>query len=322
MTSARRLTVACLTVIVGLGLVACGSNDKGKDSAAAAAVSQSFLQSPWYSELTSTQTGCIGTGVINDFGIESATKYGFLATGNRPVTLKPIVLSAKDAATFADTFTSCTDAAATVRAGAVQSISIADSLPSTGDAQQKLVSCVDAHLSSAIVRSALTAGFEGKSNAGALQPVWAACSSTYDPASTAVAQGFLDGSGSTFTLTTSQASCLGTGVIRELGAAKAVRYGLLGKGNQPVKVGAITMPAKDAATLADITIACTDPATTFKNELLAQVKNPSDQTKAAIGACLTQHLTHALLRKTLIAAYSGDQKNNNLGVLFNSCNGG
>lgn len=322
MTAARRFALALLALATTVSVAACGSNNSGQDSAAAAAVSQSFMQTPWYSDLTSTQTGCLGTGIIKDFGIKTATHYGFLADGNKPVTLKPIVLPAADAAAFTDTFITCTDAAATIRAGEVQAISNSDNTSTDSAAQQKLTTCVNTNLTPTIVRAALLAGFEGKPNTGMLDPVLKACSSSYQPAGSAIAQSFLNATTTNYGLTSVQASCLGDGIAKNLGTTKAIKYGLLGKNNAPVTIGTITLPTKDATTLANVFIACVDPATTLKNGLLAKIPASNTTGRAELAACLDKKLTPALLRKTFTAVFSGDSNNNNLDLLFSACGSG
>ncbi|HWU33527.1 MAG TPA: hypothetical protein VN108_11675, partial [Marmoricola sp.] len=121
---------------------------------------------------TTTQAACLGTGVINDFGVERAIKYKFLAAGNKAVTLTTPILSANDAATFTDTFMSCTNAVASIKSDLIQQIA-----PNTAEGKAKLSSCLDQQVTTARVKKALVARFSGDSNGANLNSVFAACSS-------------------------------------------------------------------------------------------------------------------------------------------------
>lgn len=172
MSAARRLAAATLVITATVAVAACGgSSNSGRDAAAAAAVSQSFLNStsPNY-DLTSSQTGCLGTGIIKNFGIDQAIKYKFLAAGNKPVASVAVMLPTADAQKFTDTFISCVDTTSIIKGKLIAAIA-----PKTPAARQLLQACLDKNLTTAVARADLVQAFSGAQQT-ALNPVFAACS--------------------------------------------------------------------------------------------------------------------------------------------------
>lgn len=138
-------------------------------------------------------------------------------------------------------------------------------------------------------------------------------------AAAAVSQTFLDVSRSTVTLTATQASCLGTGIIRAFGIDRAVRYGFLTRDLKPVRSLTLALSRPDAATYADLYLTCADPSTTIKDALVARIAAKTATAAAALRSCLDRTLTRAVIRDALRAAASGDTSQAPLAALVTAC---
>lgn len=171
MTPARSLICAALTLSCATGVVACGSGDDGKNAAAAAAVSQTFLNvSAPGEKMTTSQAACFGTGIIKNFGIDPAVRYGFLTKDHKPVQSLSLMLTTKDAGTYADLYLSCADPRPAITSALVNQIS-----PTTSPKQQQLRTCLTNTLTRAMMRSALAAAASGSDTTSTLAPVIATC---------------------------------------------------------------------------------------------------------------------------------------------------
>lgn len=170
MHSARRLIGATLVIACTTGVAACGG-DNGQDAAAAAAVSQTFINvSPPASKPTTSQAACVGTGVISAFGVDQAIKYGFITKDHKPVTSLSLMLSTKDAATYADLYLKCADPAPAIKSALITGIR-----PKTAAAQRLLRACLDKALTTALMRKALVAAATGDTANATLTSVFTAC---------------------------------------------------------------------------------------------------------------------------------------------------
>jgi hypothetical protein len=171
MTAASRLVGAMLVVACATGVAACGSSDNGKNAAAAAAVSQTFLNLSTPAEkLTTAQAACFGTGVISAFGVDQAVTYGFLTKDHKPVKALSLMLTTKDAGTYADLYLRCANPASDIKTALIAKIA-----PKTTVAEQQLKACLDRTLTNALLRKALVAGASGDSVNATLTPLFTAC---------------------------------------------------------------------------------------------------------------------------------------------------
>lgn len=163
---------AALMIIAATVLAGCGGNGNAQDSAAAAAVSQTFLTVSAASgqRLTSSEAACMGTGVVDAFGVARAVKYGFLAAGNKPVTSLSLSLSPQDAGTYADLYLKCADPTTMIKTALIARVS-----PKTEAKRQQLSACIDRTLTRALLRKALVAGASGDVTNASLTPVFTAC---------------------------------------------------------------------------------------------------------------------------------------------------
>jgi len=171
MHAARWLLGAVVVLAISLTTSACGTTEQADtDAAAAVAVSQGFLNSssPHY-DLTTTQAGCLGTGVINDFGIAQAVTYKFLAEGNKPVANIAVDLPEAAAEKFAATFSTCTQAVELAKDNLINQIN-----PSTAARAKKLKECLDENLTEAKMQLAIAHAFSRTSDS-TLNSVYAAC---------------------------------------------------------------------------------------------------------------------------------------------------
>ena len=160
MTLAGRLIGAALVVASIGGLTACGSGDQGRDATAAAAVSQTFLDiSKSTVTLSTSQASCLGTGIIDDFGIDRAVRYGFLTRDLKPVRSLSLALSRQDSATYADRYLSCADPSAAIKDALVARIA-----PTSTASAAALRRCLDRTLTRALVRDAIRAAASGDSS--------------------------------------------------------------------------------------------------------------------------------------------------------------
>lgn len=171
MTSASRLMGAVLVIACTTGVAACGSGDSAQNAAAAAAVSQTFLNLGTSDEKpTTSQAACFGTGIISAFGVSQAIKDGFITQDHKPVTSLTLMLTTKDAATYADLYLKCADPAPAIKSALIARIG-----PKTATAQQQLKTCLDKTLTSALMRKALIAAASGDAANATLAPVFNAC---------------------------------------------------------------------------------------------------------------------------------------------------
>lgn len=174
MTVAGRLISAVLLIACSASLAACGAAahaGNGRDAAAAAAVSQTFLSvSKATTPLTASQAGCLGTGIIRGFGVDQSVRYGFLTQDLRPSPSLSLMLTGKDAATYADLYLRCADPSTTIKNALVSRIA-----PKTTAAEARLRACLDKTLTRTLMRGALAAAASGDSTNASLSPLYTAC---------------------------------------------------------------------------------------------------------------------------------------------------
>ncbi|MGN6723901.1 MAG: hypothetical protein ACTHJM_14930 [Marmoricola sp.] len=171
MTAAHRLIGATLVIACATGVAACGSSDNGRSAAASAAVSQTFLNISAPAEKpTTSQAACFGTGIVKAFGVDQTVTDGFITKDLKPVTSLSLMLSTKDAGTYADLYLKCANPAA-----AIKSALIAKIAPKSTAAEQQLKTCLDKNLTSSLLRKALVAGASGDTGNATLNPVFTAC---------------------------------------------------------------------------------------------------------------------------------------------------
>lgn len=171
MTAAHRLVGATLVIAGATGVAACGAGDNGANATASAAVSQTLLNvSSPAQKLTASQAACFGTGIITSFGAERAAAYGFMSKDRKPVKTLSLMLSTKDAGTYADLYLRCADPTAAIKTALIAKVA-----PKTATAQQQLRTCLDTTLTSALLRKALVAAASGDTSNATLTPVFTAC---------------------------------------------------------------------------------------------------------------------------------------------------
>lgn len=171
MTSPRAALSVLLVATCAAGVVGCGSSDTGRDSTAAAAISQTLTNiSTGGYKLTTEQAGCVGTGTIKAFGINKAVGYGLLTKDLKPVKAVTWTMNTADARTYADTFITCADPATTIKNALISVIN-----PKTAAQQQQLNVCLDKNFTTSLMRTALAAAASGDTTDGGLTPVFAAC---------------------------------------------------------------------------------------------------------------------------------------------------
>lgn len=172
MTVAGRLISAAVVIAFSAGSGACGASANGDDHApAAAAVSQTFLDASKATvPLTASQGSCLGTGIIDDFGVDQAVRYGFLTKDLKPATSLSLSLSAKDAATYADLYLRCADPSSAIKSALVARIA-----PKTAAAEARLRGCLDKALTRTLLRGALEAAASGDAGHASLSALYASC---------------------------------------------------------------------------------------------------------------------------------------------------
>lgn len=172
MTAPARLTTAVAAIACAVLLGACGHDDGGRSAAAAAAVSQTFLTVSAHSgqRLTNSEAACLGTGVIDHFGVDQSIRHGFLAKGIKPAKSLNLTLSTKDAGTYADLYIRCADPTTIITHGLVARIA-----PPTAAKRQQLQACLDKTLTRALLRKVLVAAASGDTSNASLTALFTAC---------------------------------------------------------------------------------------------------------------------------------------------------
>lgn len=170
MTGTVRLLSAALAIVCIAGLTACGG-DGGKSAAASAAVSQTLLNASAPAEkLTTNQAACFGTGIVNAFGVDRTVADGFITKDLKPVKSLSLMLSTKDASTYADLYLKCADPRTEIKNALIARIA-----PRTSAAQRQLKTCLDKNLTSSLMRKALIAAASGDSGNATLTALFTAC---------------------------------------------------------------------------------------------------------------------------------------------------
>jgi len=168
MTAARRLVGLTLVMACAVGVTACGSS---ANDAAAAAVSQTFLNiSAPGEKMTTNQAACFGTGIVKAFGVDRTVTYGFITNDHKPVRSLNLMLSTKDANTYADLYLGCADPRPAIIRALIDGIS-----PTASAKQQQLRTCLNNTLTRARMHDALAAAATGGDTSTTLAPVIATC---------------------------------------------------------------------------------------------------------------------------------------------------